>query len=193
LERGHHARNKANTAAAIEHARQVDDEAFANMPRPAEAEASAGQTRIPRPSMWTDLKRTVVVVSQYFKENPFWGEPVDPPPAIVVVFRRLGVRIGKIARSCACGTLGPVERSSKSGLQSEKNVAVLNENVPVTGKYILNTLTSMIPILSHIIPFADNPLGGPSPLADIKRRRVSSEVLTPQTEPQLESEYNLSL
>ncbi|KIM90189.1 hypothetical protein PILCRDRAFT_811913 [Piloderma croceum F 1598] len=173
LERDHYARNVANTAAAIEHARKVDDEAFANMPRPqptsdpvpTPVEASAGQTQIRRPSVWTGPKRTIVSINQYFKEHPFWGEPVDPPPAIVIVFRRLGARIGKIGRSCACGTLGPVERSSKSGLKSEMKVTVLNEKVPVT----------------------DAPLGDSSPSANTKHRRVSSEVFTPQTEPELES------
>lgn len=135
----------------------MDDEAFANMPRPQSTsdpasvpmEASAGQTHIPQPSVWTGPKRIIAAINQHFKEHPFWGEPVDPPPAIVVVFRRLGARIGKIGRSCACGALGPVERSSRSGLKSENKATVLNEKVPVTGKCILNTLKSIIPILSH--------------------------------------------
>jgi len=154
LEHDHHARNKADTAAAIERARRLDDEAFASMSRPqptgdsipVPVEVSATQTRIARPSAWTGPTRTIVAINQYFHEHPFWGEPVDPPPAIVVVFRRLGRKLGKIVRFCACGTLGPGEGLSNSGQQPEKKAMVLNENVPVTGKYFLNSLKSMIRI-----------------------------------------------
>ncbi|KIM90192.1 hypothetical protein PILCRDRAFT_1549 [Piloderma croceum F 1598] len=158
LEHEHYARNKADTAAAIERARKVDDEAFAGMSRPPQptrdpvpvpVEASAVQTR---PSAWRSPKRAIIAINQYLHEHPFWGEPVDPPPAIVLVFRRLGAKLGKIVRLCACGTLGPGEGPSKSRQQSEKTAMVLNEKVPVT-----------------------------------VHRRVSSEVLTPQSERNLES------
>ena len=136
-----------NTTAAIERARKVDDEAFAEIskprrtvesmaaPAPVSVETLRVRTQIRWSSIWKAPKRSIVAINQYFDEHPFWGQPVDPPPAIVVVFRRMGAKLGSVAKHCACGALGPVEDpSSGSGKQSEKNIIVLNQKVPVTGK-----------------------------------------------------------
>jgi hypothetical protein len=130
LEREHHERNKANTAAAIERARQLDDEAFANIsrlqpklepaPESMPAESSAPQTDIHRPSVWTVLKRSIVAVPNYFDEHPFWGEPVESHPTTTVAPHRLGVKLTNLAKHCACGMLGHVVHpSSETAVGSE--------------------------------------------------------------------------
>jgi hypothetical protein len=150
LEREHYERNKANTAAAIERARKLDDEAFANISRPQPklkpasesmpAESSAPQMDIPRPSVWTVLKRSIVTVHNYFDEHPFWGKPVEPSPTTAVAPHRLGAKLRNLAKHCTCGTLGHVAHSSsetrKQREQKVKVPDVLNEKAPATGEYI---------------------------------------------------------
>jgi hypothetical protein len=150
LEREHHERNKANTVAAIERARKLDDEAFANISRPQPklepapesmpVESSAPQTDIHRPSVPTVLKRSILAIHDYFDKHPFWGVPVEPPPTTVVAPHRLGVKLGNLAKHCACGMLGHVVHpSSETGEQPEQKVkvpVVRNEKAPATSEYI---------------------------------------------------------
>ena len=106
------------TAAAIEHARKVDDEAFAGMSRPQQknesvveqvpAEEPTVLTQIKRTSVWTIPKRSVIAIHDYFEEHPLWGEPVDQPLTIVTGVKRLSNKLGNVAKHCACGMLGPV-------------------------------------------------------------------------------------
>jgi hypothetical protein len=147
LESDHHARNKAKTAAAIERARKVDDEAFASMSRPQRenesvtdrvpAELASPSTQIKRPSVWTTPKRSVIAIRDYFDEHPFCGEPVDRPLTIMTVVKRLGDKLSNLMKHCACGMLGPVERrSSEFGQQPEKISPVLNEKETTIGELL---------------------------------------------------------
>jgi hypothetical protein len=139
--------------AAIERARKLDDEAFANIsrqqpklepaPESMPAESSAPQMDIHRPSVWTFLKRSIVAVPDYFDEHPFWGEPVESSPTTTVAPHQLGVKLRNLAKHCTCGMLGHVAHSSsETREQREQKVkvpVVLNEKAPATGEY-LNTI-----------------------------------------------------
>jgi len=111
-----------NTTAAIERARKVDDEAFAEIskprrtvesmaaPAPVSVETLRVRTQIRWSSIWKAPKRSIVAINQYFDEHPFWGEPADPPTAIVLVPRRLNAKLDNFAKRCACGTAGRWDR-----------------------------------------------------------------------------------
>jgi hypothetical protein len=155
------ARASERKARAIELARQRDEEAYGNVPKP-EPRASlepelthelaskskrmsarvVGPSDQERPSSkWT---RPISSLRLYFDERPFWGVPVDPPPAIVTGLKRWGVKLRDIAKRCTCGMLGPVEepllRLRQATDKQAAEPARLDEKTPRNGESAFHRL-----------------------------------------------------